>query len=116
VPGGAGRWLGQFRSTSLSGASCAELAPSTTSTWPLMYDAPGAERNATAAATSSAVPGRPTGVARPILISCSGEEAVAIQPGATALTVVPRRPTSTASARVSPVIPALAAWYAASPG
>lgn len=36
-------------------------------------------------------------------------DAVAIQPGATALQVTPRAATSTATARVSPTIPALAA-------
>jgi hypothetical protein len=46
-------------------ASRTALPPSTTSSWPVTYDAPGDARNATAAATSSGVPDRPTGVRRP---------------------------------------------------
>src|SRR5215203_4714369 len=85
--------------------------PSTTRHCPVRYDAPGVARNATTAATSSGVPERPTGVRRPCSASSEDWDPVAIQPGATALQVTPRPATSTATARVSPTIPALAAAY-----
>src|ERR1700675_664732 len=93
-----------------------ELPPSMTTSWPVMYEAASEARNAIAAATSSARPGRPTGVFLPAINSGPVDEAVAIQPGATALTVIPRRPTSRARLRVSPTIAALAALYAVSRG
>jgi hypothetical protein len=62
-------------------------------------------------ATSSGRPGLPIGVLRPATSSSSVEEPVSIQPGATELTVTPRRATSIARARVRPSIPALAAAY-----
>src|SRR5260370_40885120 len=46
-----------------------------------------------AAATSSGRPGRPMGVFLPAMISCCVEDAVSIQPGATAFTVIPLRAT-----------------------
>lgn len=54
-------------------------------------------------------PGRPRGVFLPAMISYLVEDAVSIQPGATAFTVIPRRATSSARPRVSPTMPALAA-------
>ncbi len=68
------------------------------------------------APTSSGRPGRPTGVNVPATRSCGVALPVAIQPGATELTVTPDALTSIASARVSPSIPALAALYADDPG
>src|SRR3954452_11677391 len=89
------------------------LPPSTTIDWPVTYEAAGEARKAISAATSSGVPGRPTGVFAPARSSSSVEDAVAIQPGATLLTVMPLGPSSSARARVSPSTPALAAPYAA---
>jgi hypothetical protein len=51
----------------------------------------------------------PGGEFLPAVISCFVEDAVAIQPGATALTVMPKPATSMASARVMPTMAALAA-------
>jgi hypothetical protein len=75
-----------------------------------MYDAPSPARNAIACATSSAVPDRPTGVAAPITRSRSEADEVSIHPGATAFTVMPAAAVSIAVARVSPTMPAFAAW------
>ena len=62
------------------------------------------------------MPGRPAGVRAPAAISSGDEDAVAIQPGATAFTVTPRGASSSAIPRISPSMPALAAPYAAEPG
>ena len=59
-------------------------------------------------ATSSGVPGRPTGVCRPASSSSGADEAVAIQPGATELAVMPRRPYSSAIVRIIPSMAAFA--------
>ena len=75
----------------------------------MTYDAPSEARNAISSPTSAGVPGRPTGVYLPAIRSCSVDEPVSIQPGATELTVIPSRPSSIASARVNPSMPALAA-------
>src|SRR5689334_15180510 len=80
------------------------LPPSTTIDRPVMYRAPSDARNATSSATSSGVPGLPTGVFRPPSISAGDDDPVSIQPGATELTVTPCGPVSIASARVSPSI------------
>ena len=62
---------------------------------------------------SSGVPMRPTGImAIPAFTTSGGMEAVisdSIKPGATELAVIPKRPTSRASARVNPATPALVA-------
>src|SRR6202140_5289381 len=92
------------------------LTPSTTIICPVTYDADSQARNAIAAATSSGRPGRPTGVFLPAIISSAVEDAVSIQPGATAFTVIPLRATSIARLRVSPIMPALAALYAVARG
>src|SRR6266511_1746684 len=92
------------------------LPPSTTSIWPVMYEAAGEHRNVIVAATSSGVPGRPMGVPKPCLSSTSVDAPVWMIPGATALTVMPSATSSMASARVSPTTPALAAAYPASAG
>ena len=63
---------------------------------------------ATAAATSPGVPLRPAGVATPSSRSSGSCDPDAIQPGATALTVIPSAAVSTAMARVRPIMPALA--------
>src|SRR6266851_6566463 len=81
-----------------------------------MYDADSEARNAIAVATSSGRPERPIGVFLPAMISCSVEDAVSIQPGATAFTVIPLRASSRARLRVSPTMPAFAALYAVSRG
>src|ERR1700724_18099 len=91
------------------------LPPSTTKDWPVMYEALGEARKHTAAATSAGVPARPMGVCRPAIRSDSVEDAVAIQPGATALMVIPSSAVSNATARIMPSIAAFAAPYAAEP-
>ena len=62
---------------------------------------------------SSGVPILPTGImAIPALTTSGGMEAVisdSINPGAIALAVMPKRPTSRASALVNPATPALVA-------
>jgi len=78
--------------------------------FPVMYEASGEARKHTAAATSSAVPARPTGVWSAATRSTSVEDAVAIHPGATALIVIPSRAVSSATARIIPSIAALAAF------
>ena len=55
-----------------SGTTQAASPPSTTRTCPVMKDAAGLQRNATAAAISSAVPWRRSGVNRTSSASCSG--------------------------------------------
>ena len=75
-----------------------------------------AGQEATAAATSSARPTRPTGVERPAVSSFSVDDAVAIQPGCTELAVTPRRPQSCASARIIPSTAAFAVEYPVEPG
>src|SRR5262249_30531086 len=91
------------------------LPPSTTSDCPVMYAASRDARKHTAAATSSGVPARPTGVYRAASRSDSVLEAVAIHPGATPLIVIPLRAVSSATARIIPSIPAFAAPYALEP-
>src|SRR3712207_6511430 len=92
-------------------ASATLFPPSTTSICPVMYDAAGEHRNEIAAATSSGVPGRPIGVAKPCFSSTSVEAPVWMMPGATALTVMPSATSSIASARVRPTTPDFAAAY-----
>jgi len=65
-------------------------------------------KNRQAAATSEAEPGRFVGVALPARISSALDEAVAIQPGSTALQVILRLAFSIAVVRVRPVMAALA--------
>ena len=79
--------------------SAIELPPSTIRYCPVMYDAPGLASQAMAAAISSGEPLRPAGVACPWPRSSGVWEPVAIQPGATALTVIPCLAVSTAAAR-----------------
>src|SRR6478735_5836721 len=66
-----------------------------------------------AAAHSSGVPARPTGTSEPTVANHSGPIAavisVAIGPGATTLHVIPRLPSSRATARLRPTRPAFAA-------
>ena len=62
---GCRAWEARRASAAGQRASTTALPPSTTSSWPVTYDDPGEARNATAAATSSGVPDRPTGVPRP---------------------------------------------------
>ena len=87
--------------------------PSIVSTCPVMYLASGERRNATAPETSSGVPNRPRGTffSRVSLISSvrTSVSRVSMNPGAIALTVMPREPTSLAVDLVSPTSPALAA-------
>src|SRR6266478_5835584 len=91
------------------------LPPSTTTPCPVMYEASGEARKQTAAATSSGVPARPSGVCRAAIFSDSVEDAVAIQPGAMPLMVIPSPAVSMATARIMPSIAAFAAPYAAEP-
>ena len=85
--------------------------PSTCSTSPVMYEAPGEARKATAAATSSGVPKRRSGI-RPRISSAATSRmarviALSMTPGATALTRMPLDASSTARARVNPSRPGL---------
>lgn len=75
------------------------------------YEAESSARNRTAAATSSAVPGRASAV---LASACSRRVSVmswtmsvSIRPGDTTLTVMLRRPTSMASDRAKPISAAL---------
>ena len=81
---------------------------STTSNWPVMYEAPGDASHAIAEAISSGRPLRPSGTSSPSCASCGSCDPVAIHPGATALTVMPLRASSIASPRVNPSTPAFA--------
>ena len=63
----------------------------------------------TAAATSSGVPVRFAGIASMTASGTSSVMSVAMKPGATALTVTPRRATSVATVLVMPIRPAFAA-------
>ncbi len=87
--------------------------PSTVSTCPVMNPASGAARKTTAAATSSGAPKRPSGVClSKVSFNYWGSASVnrvSMKPGATALTVMPREPTSFAKDFVKPIRPALAA-------
>ncbi len=78
-----------------------------------MYEASSEARNATAAAISSGVPKRPSGVAVRIPSWIASDRpdvsSVSTNPGATALQVMPREASSRAVAFVSPIRPALAA-------
>src|ERR1700737_1729592 len=89
--------------------------PSMTKDCPVMYEADGEAKKHTAAATSSGVPARPIGVCSPATRSASVDDAVAIQPGATALIVIPSSPVSSATARIIPSMAAFAAPYAPDP-
>ena len=75
--------------------------------------ASGPTRKATAPATSSGVPNLFSGVrSRIVALVSSGRPAVMrvpMNPGAMALTVMPREPTSFASDLVNPISPAFAA-------
>src|SRR2546428_7381816 len=64
-------------------------------------------------ATSSGVPGRPTGVCRPATSSSGSDDADSIHPGATEFTVTPARPFSIAIVRIRPSMAPFAAAYAA---
>src|SRR5579864_9276487 len=91
-----------------------ERPPSTAMTWPVMKPARSEHRNATAAATSSAVPSRLIGVSltsSPTISSVSDPEVSSVRtyPGATALHVMLRDPYSRATDFVNPIRPALAA-------
>src|SRR5436305_14859644 len=95
--------------------------PSTTTVWPVMYDARSEARKATAAAISSgrAIRRIGTSAAHPSIISsllfpsraprstaCSSCRAVRVQPGATLLIVTPSAATSFESDLAHPVRPA----------
>src|SRR5687768_14584191 len=79
--------------------------PSTTRHWPVMYEAAGIARNATAAATSDGSPTLPRGVRERILSRRSGSlstgsvSGVRMYHGATALTRMPSLAHSDARAR-----------------
>src|SRR3954449_799033 len=91
-------------------------APLTSSTAPLAISAAGDARNTTAAATSSGVATRPSGLsarrASPRApTSSSAAMSVSVNPGATAVTTMPRGPRSLASDWPNAIIPALLAPY-----
>jgi hypothetical protein len=85
------------------------LPPSTTRHWPVRYDAAGLQSQATGHAISSGVPLRRIGTISPSRASSVVWEPVAIQPGATALAVMPSVARSTARERTSPTSAAFAA-------
>ncbi len=93
------------------------MPPSTARHWPVMYDAAGRARNATAAATSWGSAMRPSGVRARIAASASGRlstgstSGVRVYHGATVLTRMPSRAHSSARVRVACARPALAAPY-----
>ena len=75
-----------------------------------MYDASSDTRKHTAAATSSGVPRRPSGICAdqsPCAVAQARVMSVSISPGATTLTVICRDATSRASALLNPMSPAL---------
>src|SRR4029079_1365821 len=80
-------------------------------TWPVPYTACSDIHSAMSPATSSGFPARFIGTSRAIrsASNTAAVVAVAMTPGATALTVTPREATSSASAGVAPCSPALAA-------
>src|SRR5262245_8634555 len=86
------------------------IPPFTANTCPVIYDASSDARKATAAATSSTVPSRPSGIcAAQSACACSVTArvmSVSIMPGATALTVMLRDATSCARALTKPMRPA----------
>src|SRR5690606_7326230 len=86
------------------------MPPLTEITWRVMYPAASESRKATVAATSSGVPTRPAGIIfRACSTTCGSSISVSISPGATQLTVMRRLASSSASALVAPMMPALAA-------
>src|ERR1700738_920581 len=89
------------------------MPPFTCSVVPVIYPACGEARNATACATSSGLPSRPSGICAFSAVCCSSGRlfvmSVSMKPGATQFTVMPRLPISRASARVIPATPAFAA-------
>src|SRR5437867_2919433 len=95
------------RSSTLITTVHAVLPASTVSTVPVMLLAFDPSRNSTASATSSTSGNRPSALRR---ATCSRRSpsrprviSVSRNPGATAFTVTPRRPTSRASDRVNPI-------------
>src|SRR6478672_1759945 len=86
------------------------IPPFTASTCPVIYDASSEARKHTAAATSSGVPSRRSGIraaqsssARSVMARVMS---VSIIPGATTLIVIPREATSSAAAFAKPISPA----------
>src|ERR1051325_1169501 len=92
--------------------------PSTNNVAPVIYDARSDARNATALATSSALPPLPSGMSRKYSLSSIGSEKdpavrrVRISPGHTAVTRICHGPSSLAAVRNNPINPALLALYA----
>ena len=86
------------------------MPPLTSSTWPVIYEASSDARNATQLATSSGEPIFPSGIIfRALSFNSSDSTAVievSMNPGATALQVILRDPTSRAMAMVKPISPA----------
>ena len=86
------------------------IPPLTARTCPVIYDASSEARKQTAAATSSGVPSRFSGIRDlPLLTRLLGDRrvmSVSIRPGATTLTVMPREATSSATAFANPIRPA----------
>src|SRR6185312_8217023 len=87
----------------------AAMPPSTDSTDPVTYEAASEARKRTHAATSSGVPARLAGIAASRSPFRSAVMSVSIRPGATALTVTPRRATSAATVFVIAIRPAFEA-------
>src|SRR5579864_1634867 len=85
------------------------IPPLTASTCPVIYDASSDARKHAAAATSSTVPSRPSGICRSSSPCAAAATArvmsVSIIPGAMTLTVIAREATSRASALANPISP-----------
>src|SRR5262245_66685013 len=82
--------------------------PSTVRHTPVTYAAPSDARKRTHSATSSGVPARCAGTCSSKLSAMPSVMSVSIRPGATAVTVTPRRATRAAAGRVGANRPALA--------
>src|SRR5215218_4675693 len=86
------------------------IPPLTARTCPVIYDASSEARKHTAAATSSGVPSRPSGIcsdqSRFALSTSPRVISVSISPGATTFTVIPREAISRASDLHKPIKPA----------
>src|SRR6185436_5274442 len=96
-----------------AGVLHADAPASTTIAWPVIEADQSERRNCTAPATDSTrtPPGRHSPARRASMAVCgtSAVRSVGTKPGTTALTRTPRLPTSRASDRVSPRMPALEA-------
>ena len=87
--------------------------PSTCQTWPVTYEAASDPRNPTTLATSAGSPTRPRAAPDAVASAAAAPRgavmSVAMNPGATTFTVMPRDPTSRATDFANPIRPAFEA-------